>query len=339
MRVGVVGINYKLADLKLREMLAKACQRRFGPGQCTHDNHIFVLLSTCNRTEVYFSSEDLSATHTYLLSILRNDVELEFDQKLYSYFNQDCFLHLSRVTAGLDSAIVAETEIQGQVKAAYENALEYISLPSEMHYLFQKSLGIGKKVRSEFNMRRGLPDLEDAILNIGDQVFENSRMVKILFVGASDINLKVISFLKDKKADSITICNRSLEHAEDVAKRYGLKILEWSGLQEWHRFDWIVFGTKSPEYLIQKKHLPTEGIQQKLIIDLCVPRNVDPLVGQHRNITLYNIDQINRALQTRRRMMIRSIAQAENLVSEATRIHSDLFTQKQQKIVALTMSA
>src|SRR4051812_9744096 len=120
MRVGIVGINHKLADLKLRERLAKACQKRFGPFQAVHGDHHFILLSTCNRTEVYFSSDDLAATHSYLLSILRTDVEEEFDHKLYSYFGTDCFSHLTRVTSGLDSAIIAETEIQGQVKTAYE---------------------------------------------------------------------------------------------------------------------------------------------------------------------------------------------------------------------------
>lgn len=339
MRVGVVGINYKLADLKLREMLAKACQRRFGPGQSTHGIHTFVLLSTCNRTEVYFSSEDLSETHTYLLSILRNEVDFEFDQKLYSYFNQDCFLHLSRVTAGLDSAIVAETEIQGQVKAAYETASEFTTLTSELHYLFQKALGIGKKIRSEFNMRRGLPDLEDAIFNTGRNLFENPRNSKVLFVGASDINLKVISFLKDKKFEYLTICNRSLEHGETVAEKYEIQLLKWEKLCEWHQYDWVIFGTKSPEYLIQEKDLPAQEIGTKLIIDLCVPRNVNPAVSQRKEITLLNIDQINQALRRRRRMMLRSISQAERLVVEATKLHSDLFVQRQQKVVALTLTA
>src|SRR5262245_52879886 len=103
MRFGVVGINHKLADLKLREKLAKACQNRF-LSSSFHGDHHFVLLSTCNRTEFYFSSDDLAETHSYLLRILRQDVEDDFDQKLYTYFGTDCFLHLTRVTSGLDSA-------------------------------------------------------------------------------------------------------------------------------------------------------------------------------------------------------------------------------------------
>ncbi len=198
MRIGVVGINYKLADLKLREQLAKACQRRFGVTQSIPGHHHFILLSTCNRTEVYFSSEDLATTHTYLLSILRNDIEEEFDHKLYSFFGVDCFSHLARVASGLDSAIVAETEIQGQVKAAYEVAASYHSLPKELHFLFQKALGISKKIRSELQLGRGMPSLEHAILNIGRHFFKIPEKARILFIGASEINCKILFYLRTK---------------------------------------------------------------------------------------------------------------------------------------------
>ena len=108
---------------------------------------------------------NLAATHTYLLSILRVEVEEEFDHKLYSYFGVDCFSHLTRVTLGLDSAIIGETEIQGQVKLAYENTSDYHPLPEALHFLFQKSLGISKKLRSELQLGRGMPNLEHAALS------------------------------------------------------------------------------------------------------------------------------------------------------------------------------
>ncbi len=124
MRIGVVGINHRLAGLELRDSLARICQKKFGSDRITHSNHSFILLSTCNRTEVYFCSDNLPESHSYLINALRGDVSEDFDQKLYSFFGSDCFLHLCRVTAGLDSAIVAETEIQGQVKTAYEKAAQ-----------------------------------------------------------------------------------------------------------------------------------------------------------------------------------------------------------------------
>ena len=91
MRIGVVGINYRLAELKLREALARTCQRRFAPSNIHPAEHTFILLSTCNRTEVYFCSDNLTESHSYLINILRNDIDEEFDQKLYAFFGSDCF--------------------------------------------------------------------------------------------------------------------------------------------------------------------------------------------------------------------------------------------------------
>ena len=292
MRIGVVGINHKLADLKLREKLAKACQRCFGAFQAVHGQHFFILLSTCNRTEVYFSSADLAATHTYLLSILRNEVEDEFDHKLYSFFGIDCFSHLTRVTLGLDSAIIGETEIQGQVKLAYENTSDYHSLPSDLHFLFQKALKISKKLRSELNLGRGMPNLEHAVLQTGKHVFKNPEQISLLFVGASDINQKILSFLKNKNFQNITLCNRSNEQSILLGELYGVKYLAWSQLKSWQEYDWIIFGTKSPDYLITQQEVLHGKFSQKLIMDLCVPRNVEPRLGQNSNIILLNIDQI-----------------------------------------------
>ncbi len=330
MRVGVVGINHKLADLQLRELLAKVCQRRFGQGQSIHHDQTFILLSTCNRTEVYFYSDDLSATHIYLLNILRQEVQEEFDQKLYSYFGQDCFLHLSRVTTGLDSAIVAETEIQGQVKAAYETATKCTKLPFELHYLFQKSLQIGKRARSTLNMEKRMPGLEHALLNIGTHFFNCTKKAKILFVGASDINYKILCFFKEKEIHNITLCNRSAKPIESIASTHQLQILDWRSISTWHDYDWIIFGTKSPDFLLSKNDLPHEFMSHKLVIDLCVPRNVDPHIGRHPHITLLNIDQINRTLKIRKQRMNQTLIQAENIVANASKRHIDIFQEKEK---------
>lgn len=329
MRVGVLGINHKLASLHLRELLAKICQRRLHPGQSTHGEHSFVLLSTCNRTEVYFSSEDLAETHSYLLSILRQDVNEDFDQKLYSYFGQDCLLHLCRVTAGLDSAIVAETEIQGQVKNAYESAQEYHRLPFELHYLFQKSLSIAKKVRLVLPLKPGLPDLSHAIFQTGQYIFSSKPDPKILFIGASDINDKILAFLKNKKFSQIHLCNRSQEAGKLMADQHSIDFVDWTRLNTWHHYDWIILGTKAPEFLIHHRSLP-ETLSHKLIIDLSVPRNVDPAVARHPKVTLLNIDQLNRRLTIRRKSLSKSLILAEQVVVETINSQMKLFNEKEK---------
>ncbi len=336
MRIGVIGINHKLADLQLREQLAKACQRRFAAGHILHAHHTFVLLSTCNRTEVYFSSEDLSESHSYLLTFLRQEVNDDFDQKLYSFFGIDCFLHLCRVTAGLDSAIVAETEIQRQVKTAYESTAPYSVLPSELHYLFQKSLKIAKEVRTKLPFKPGVPDLEHAILNAGLQIIEKpASEVKILFVGASDINIKILRFLRAKHYANITLCNRTPERAEAIAVHEELRLLSWQNLHSWPSYDWVIFGTKSPEMLINPQDVRRTVEAPKLLIDLSVPRNVNPLLDQLPNITLLNIDQINQTLQVRRHTLSERLLTAEQIITEAAKKHIHLFQQKSRGRLAL----
>jgi len=259
MRVGVLGINHKLANLELREALAKICQKRLqfppfsNPHFSAHGLQSFVLLSTCNRTEVYFSSDDLAETHSYLLSILRENVEDDFDQKLYSYFGQDCLKHLSRVAAGLDSAIVAETEIQGQVKTAYETTHEYQTLPFDIHYLFQKSLAISKRIRNILPQKPGLPDIEHAIYQTGSALITEKQNPSILFVGTSLINEKVLGYFKEKKLKNIAITNRSEDKGRLFALKYQTHFIPWSNLVNWPHFDWVIVATKASHFLITKK--------------------------------------------------------------------------------------
>lgn len=330
MRIGVVGLNHKLANLQLREYLAQACQRCFTTGSSVQGEHTFVLLTTCNRTEIYFTSEDLAETHSYLLQILRCEVEDDFDQKVYSYFGHDCFLHLSRVTAGLDSAIIAETEIQGQVKSAYEKALNCIQLPRELHYLFQKSLQIGKKVRCDLPMGRGMPDLEHAIYQTGTHFFPVPQQAKVLFVGASDVNCKILAFLKSKNLQDITICNRSMQRAEAISEAHGVQCMDWRKFESWHNFQWIIFGTKAPGHLIRRQDLPQSCVSQKLIMDLSVPRNVEPQLGRDKRVILLNIDQINRILRVRKQKMAHLLVKAEELVGVVSKQYVETFNHKIQ---------
>lgn len=332
MRIGVVGINYKLAGLKLREQLALACLHNFGISAKKNSAHHFVVLSTCNRTEIYFHSEDLAALHTHILSLLRENVQDEFDQKLYSYFGYDCLLHLCRVTAGLDSAIVAETEIQGQVKVAYEKTLQFSHLPEELHYLFQKSLRVGKQIRHQHPVQRGLPDLEHAILQTGQLFSPSDNDVSILFVGGSEINRKILTFLKSKQLHQITLCNRTEILAHTIAKEHNISVLNWQNLHnQWHHFDWIIFGTKSPKPLLTPASLPDSCQKRKLIIDLSVPRNVDADLAKDPRITLLNIDQLNHTLSFRKKQIQHLITNAEEIIKSAAEQHIDIFKQRQKQ--------
>lgn len=318
MRAGVLGINHKLAGVSLRSLLAKVCEEWFISNGW---NLPCVLLSTCNRTEIYFSSEDLAATHSMLLGKFKEKIAFNFDQKLYTYFDRECFSHLCRVASGLDSAVLAETEIQAQVKDAYERAAQQYDLPRHLHFLFQKSLKVSKEVRQNLLHTRGMPTLEDAIFKIGAQFFGNEVSPNILFIGASAINEKIAkSFIKNGHTN-ISLINRTPTQIE------GLRSFPWEKRSTWSQFDWVIVGTKAKDYV-----LPSQvGHKKKILIhDLSVPSNVDPNLGHHPEITLMNIDEINKTLEQQQKQIHHLLSKAESFVQSASQRQTQIFRAKEE---------
>lgn len=328
MQIGIIGINHKQADLKLREVLAKVSEKRFQPGFSAHPNHPLILLSTCNRTEIYFSSEDLAITHSYILNILKQEIEEPFDQKLYSYFGYECFLHLAQVTSGLDSAILGETEIQKQVKLAYESTSGYVILPATLHYLFQKSLKIAKSVRTHFPLQESKCTLEHVIYQTGKIFFQEEGKPSILFIGASAINETSINFFHKKGVSNISLCNRTKRKTDAFSAKYNLTPLPWEDRLRWIEYDWIILGTKASHFLINLHHLYSSFQQEKLIIDLSVPRNADPELEIHPKISLFNIDQINQKVQLQRSTFLTNIEYAKSNVEQSVHQYFNLFLNK-----------
>lgn len=329
MQIGIVGVNHKLANVGLRETIAKACQRRFFL-ENPLKRGAFVLLSTCNRSELYFSAEDLVETHQQILAILKEEIAQEFEQKLYTFFGPDCFLHLAKVTTGLDSAIIAESEIQGQVKLAYEAASSVRDLCKELHFLFQKCLKVGKEMRTQHLFTKRLPDLEHALYFHAREFFEGI-LPPVLFVGTSEINLKIARFFKQQGFHDITFCNRSEASNRAARREMGCHLLTWENLSEqWHYFQWVICATKSPNYLLSEAHAVDLPKEKKLLVDLSVPRNIDPRLECDAT-TLLNIDHLQRLVDDRRRFLEQQVIRTENSLLEAVQRQIDAFRFKDQK--------
>jgi glutamyl-tRNA reductase len=285
MRIGVLGVNHKQANLVLREKMAHLCAQRFGNHKIHHPQIDYVWLSTCNRTEIYFYARDLMHAHSYLLNIFKSTQEIDIEQKVYSYFGLDCMRHLIKVTAGLDSALFAESEIQGQVKEAYETTRQSRCLPYELHFLFQKALKRSKEIRHHYLSALKYPSLEDIVYSHIKEHF-HSLPISILFVGLSNINLIVAEGLRKKGLGPFTWCNRSEKPlpADDDKK------LPWTNLFDACAFDCVIVATKSVDILL---NIPkNEAVLKQLLIDLSIPRNIDPTLGLIAGTTLLNIEQL-----------------------------------------------
>jgi glutamyl-tRNA reductase len=331
MQIGIIGINHKSGGLELREKLAVSSLKHFAHFSF-HGPLSYVLLSTCNRVEIYFSASDLAMAHTYLLNVLRSDIPFEFEHKIYSYFGVDCFFHLAKVTSGLDSAILGETEIQGQVKQAYECFSTTGHLSRELHFLFQKSLKIGKNIRTQSILRK-MPQrsIEESVLYHSSMILKNLEQKRILFVGISEINLKILKKFRHLNLNKITLSNRTNHKAHELAQKFGHEHLPWKDLSS-HLFsyDLVIFGTKAPHHIVESTDLRKEQQNPILLIDLSVPRNVDPQLALRPKVTLLNIDQLNRTSQRSNKLKILPFAIAENsLLAKEVEKQMTLFRKRE----------
>ena len=314
MQVGVVGINHKSSSLALRESLAKAFQKEFQSASNA------ILLSTCNRTELFFYAPSLAGKQIEILAKLRSQISGSFEHALYSYFGQDCFHHLGKVISGIDSAILGESDIQRQAKLAYEAARKRGNLSHELHYLFQKGLKIGKEMRTSFLLsKKGVP-LPLAIQSIveGNQkVIKNCR---VLFVGNSSINRQIIVSFKQKGCHQLTLCTRMTEGEFLVPK-----VIHWDKLLEWDRYDIVICGTNHDRFVIDKAR---RNIENAFLFDLSVPRNINPNLARHPRLKLYNIDQIGEI--ARKKKDEKEILLCENVIEKAVERQIKLFKERRQ---------
>lgn len=330
MRIGVLGVNFKSADLVSRESIAKACERLFCAESPLSLTYSCVLLSTCNRTEIYFSSEDLAQAHTALLLHLREQIDVSFEHKLYSYFGVECFSHLAKVTSGLDSVVLGETEIQRQVKKAYESAAFDHPLHSCMHFLFQKCLKIGKELRSGHTFPLANLSLESMLYHLSAPLFEEISQASILFVGNSEINRKILYYFHSKGMKKISLCTRMQSGAEELLAK-DVNVLDGSYVSNWQKHDLVICGTNQKGYLLHPSQINSSSINTKMIFDLSVPRCVDPRLKRHPLIHLLNIEEVGHLIEKKQNSCATKTLLLEESIRSSAEKYLFLHAQKEKK--------
>lgn len=302
-RFFVVGISYKTAPVELRERFVLPADQK---------NHFYlrakteaaldeaVLLSTCNRVELYGVSakpEDPKEIFCQLLDRSRNG-----HAHLYQREAAPAARHLFCVTSGLDSMVLGETEIAGQVKMAYETAREAGLTGRALNRLFQKALHVAKDVRSRTAIGEGAISAGSVAVELAGEIFTDRLQGKtILIVGAGKIGETCVRHLVKKGAESVIVVNRSLERAQALANDFGGRAMNWEdGLRALREADIVVCSTGCPHKILGKKQLESAMNQRQrplVLIDLSVPRNIDTDVQQLDHVYLYNIDDLEAVIQ------------------------------------------
>ncbi len=315
MQVGVLGINHKSAPLKLREQVAQVC--------CACNEPEKVILSTCNRTEIYFSGEDLAQLQCDVFGELKRRLNHSSEHAFYTFFGHECFLHLACVTSGIDSKLLAETDIQRQVKVSYEMARLQGQLSPALHYVFQKSLKLAKDARSHFPLFQSTVHLEGIVYQIVDSILEKNP--SLLLIGNSEMNRKIIHYFTRRKKGKLTLISRDLVAAHPFALDYGITLKDRHELQNAHHYDGIISATTTDDYLIS--HLPSVR-NTRLILDLSVPRSIHPDLGLDPSMTLLNMEQIGELSAHAHTVRHTEIEQVKAFLSTSVMTYTARYQQK-----------
>jgi glutamyl-tRNA reductase len=339
MKLQLVGCSHHTAPVEIRERLAfspdqvrlalQALRRRYPETEA-------VLLSTCNRVELYIASETATAcpTHHDVVSFLAEFHGLTADEifnDLFERTGEDFVRHLFTVAASLDSMVIGEAQILSQVKQAYDLACTEESVGPLTNSAFQAALKVAKRVATETAIQQkrvSIPSV--AVADFARQVFERFDDKKVLVIGAGDMGEETLRYLIDEGARDITIVNRNRQRAEALSGLVGGRVSTWDKLhQHLVEADLVVSTTGASEPIVAAEAFrPVQAARAQrplFILDLAVPRDFDPAIGDYPGVYLYTVDDLGKHCERNRKEREREWPKAERIIEEETaRFMTDL---------------
>ena len=329
MSVFALGLNHTTAPLDLRGRLA------FSPEQMAPALHGLrgrfelclpeaALVSTCNRTELYVAAPEAAASalvHPTLNWLAEQGGISGAQLQSHSYLMEDraAARHAFRVAAGLDSMVLGEPQILGQMKQAVRMAEEAGTLGTTLHQLFQRSFAVAKEVRTSTEIGAHSISMAAAAVRLAAQIFEDLHQIKVLFVGAGEMIELVATHFEARAPKSIALANRTLERGERLASRFGGEAIRLSDLpSRLQDFDAIISCTASTLPIIGlgavERALKARRRRPMFMVDLAVPRDIEPEVAQLADVYLYTVDDLSALVQTASEKRQAAVQQAEAII-------------------------
>jgi glutamyl-tRNA reductase len=307
-----LGLSHRTAPVELRERFAIAEGRlaALTAEIAAHpDLGESVVVSTCNRVEFYVASSSRSSGFHAIDSVLAANGMVASGDAFFRRETEDAVRHLFRVVSGLDSMVLGETEILGQVKKAYQTAQDARATSRNLNKLFQRAFNVAKEVRSQTNITRGSVSVGSVAVELAERIFGKLASCHVMILGAGEMSELTAGALQARGVKSIFVANRSHERAAALAQKMGGKAVrfeEWT--REFSDVDILIGSTSAPHYVLTRKQLESvmsERRQRPLFcIDLAVPRDIDPEVNELDGVYLYDIDSLqaiaNQSMEVRR---------------------------------------
>ena len=320
MTISVIGLNHKSANIDIREKFsftadsASLLLRRI---KKVRDILEVIVVSTCNRTEIYCESANGSDD---IKNWLLSEKEYKsFAKHLYIHQEEDAIKHLFKVVAGLDSMVIGESEVLGQVKTAYKIALDNKSIDGKLKRLFEYSFSVAKNVRTNTDIGGNAISFMYTSILLIKKIFSTVEEKKCLLIGAGEMTELALKYLKSNNVNDITICNRKEEKGKKLALENSCRYSNLNNLSTIiHDYDVIITSTSSSLPLIGKGNIENALIKRNnrsiVIIDLGVPRDVESQIKTLDNVYLYTIDDLGQIIEKNYKIREKSIKDAEEII-------------------------
>jgi len=283
-----------------------------------------VILSTCNRVEIYaWTVSEPKAAFAGLQEFLVtcHDYRDPVTDEIYKFTEPHSIEHLFKVASGLDSMVLGETEILGQLKKAYETALKHGHTGSHLNKAFQKAFNVAKQIRTETNIQRGSVSVGSVAVELAEKIFADLADRDVMIIGAGDTGEKTARALLSRGARGVIVSNRSHDKAVELASQLGGRAVlfdDWS--TEFFKIDIVISSTSAPHYILDRPKLePLMKLRRNrplLLIDIAVPRDIDPEVNLMENVFLYNIDDLQTLADGYLKQRKEEVAKCERLITE-----------------------
>jgi glutamyl-tRNA reductase len=327
MHLLLIGASHRTAPVELRERLdfsshgLDVAVRGLAARGSARET---VVVSTCNRAEVYVACDDLHASADDVLRFISEFHQLPSDQirpHVYAHTDQDVVRHLFRVSSGLDSMVVGEPQILGQIKEAHRIATGARTAGPLLNKLFHWAFGVGKRVRSETALAEGAVSVSFAAVSLARKIFGNLAGRRVLVIGAGDMGKLTAVHLQAQGVASVVITSRTLSHAQELAEDVGGTVIAWDAMpRALDEADIAVTSTGSPTPILSKAQvkaaMPASRTRPLFIIDIAVPRDVDPRAADIEQVFLYNIDDLQAIVRENMQKRGDEVVRAEQIVEE-----------------------
>jgi glutamyl-tRNA reductase len=323
MNLFCVGLSHHTANVETRERFAGGAdaERILRAAGCAEA----LVLATCNRVEVYGASEKRVSTDDIAQCLLQNGEISDRGHSealpFYRYEAEKCIQHLFRVASGLDSMVVGETEILGQTKRAYQSARASGGVGPCLHRLFQRAFRVAKQVRTHTEITRGSVSVGSVAVDLAQKIFGKLANCRVLVLGAGETSERTARALVSRGVSDLRVSNRSNNRARDLAQRVGGRSVhfdQWA--QQCCEIDILITSTSSETPLLTPTNLGpmlANRVDRPLfIIDIAVPRDVDPAVNEMEGVYLYDIDALRSVAEQSLAVRRQQMASAEAIIAE-----------------------